>query len=129
MDEERKPDDVVGITELQGGVAIRMIDDALKHAVINCLDPNASAKKNRKVNLTVTISPSEDRNGANVEISVTTTLAPPREKVTHLYFGVRGDGSVAAKEAHIDQSEMFVDDKIDDSDNVTRIGAAEGEGK
>ena len=57
-----------------GGVQVK-INRALKEAD-NILDPNTEAKKKRKVQLTISISPNEKRDAAETVIDVKTTLAP-----------------------------------------------------
>ena len=118
-------DEIISITELHGGAGIKLMDDAIARAVANVLDPNTSATKTRKVQLTVTLNPNEDRSAANCTIAIQTSMAPPKERDTRLFFGIRSDGTYAAKEVHVDQMNMFdsktVDEKIDDADNVDRI--------
>lgn len=58
-----------------GGVQVK-INRALKEVADNILDPNTEAKKKRKVQLTISISPNEKRDAAETVIDVKTTLAP-----------------------------------------------------
>lgn len=58
-----------------GGVQVK-INRALEEVADNILDPNTEAKKKRKVQLTISISPNEKRDAAETVIDVKTTLAP-----------------------------------------------------
>jgi len=71
MEAERKT-----FLELGGGAALERVDYELARVVENILDPNTPAAKPRKITVTVTYLPDEDRSLIRYDVSVKTALQP-----------------------------------------------------
>lgn len=80
-----------------GGVQVK-INRALKEVADNILDPNTEAKKKRKVQLTISISPNEKRDAAETVIDVKTTLAPETGVNSTMLLGRDTKGKVHINE-------------------------------
>lgn len=66
------------VENLANGGVVERIHDAIKQVVSNITDPNTEAKKPRKIKMEMTIKPNEQRNTAEVIVSVSTALQHPR---------------------------------------------------
>ncbi|NLW90984.1 MAG: replication terminator protein [Syntrophomonadaceae bacterium] len=64
-------------SNLAGGGAQERLQDALDQVAANIADPNTDAKKTRKITMTLTMKPNEQRSIANLEINVKTSLVSP----------------------------------------------------
>jgi hypothetical protein len=59
-----------------GGALIGQLNQEIEKVVQNIYDPNTDAKKARKLALTLTFKPTEDRSLASVSIQTKSTLQP-----------------------------------------------------
>lgn len=84
-------------TLAQGAVEERF-NMALEEVLNNILDPNTTAKKARKIQLTVTLMPNENRQFTSVEFGVKTTLQSPKPVQTGLIIDMDGKGKAVAAE-------------------------------
>lgn len=91
------PRDLTDITldNLAKGAAHERFDLCMKKVAENVADPNTDPEKVRKITLTITIKPHADRSGAIVNLVGTTKLAPYKPAAGQLFFGKRGDETVA----------------------------------
>lgn len=104
------------------GVAREKFEDALVAVLKNILDPNTSPTTVRKVTLTVTIKPSEERRDADVTIDCQPKLAPLKAFPTKIFIGKDIQGNPEAHEINAAQYELFPKTK----ENVTSMTAAAG---
>lgn len=86
----------VTLENLGGGAASERFTDAMREVVENVQDPNTDAKAKRRVVLTATIAPSEDREGAILSFDVQTKLASPKPQAGLIYMGRKADGTYVA---------------------------------
>ena len=104
----------LSLATLAGGGAIERFDDALVQVVENICDVNTDPKAKRKITLTVTFAPNEERDYGDVSIDCKPTLAPPRPVPTIAFFGKRG-GEYIAVESNPKQGKLFEPDPEDPS--------------
>lgn len=62
---------------LYGGGLVERLNSEILKVLENIADVNTEATKKRKVKLELVIKPNEHRNMADVDIMVSSTLAPP----------------------------------------------------
>lgn len=85
----------------------------------NIADPNTDFKKARKVTLTVTLKPNENRNLADIKVEAKSTIAPPQPIGTEMLIGIGNDGKVTGKELMSGkEGQSYFDDKGDVRDDV-----------
>lgn len=109
----------VSLANLAGGAAIERFDLELEKVLKNIMDPNTTAKQKRKIKLTITIVPSEDRDYAHTEIACESTLAPLTSFTIPLHIGIGPDGKPIARQSSM-QQKTFADIPKDEPDsNVT----------
>lgn len=68
---------LINFATLAGGAVEEKLQYALAEVAANIADPNTDPKKVRKITMTMTIKPNEQRTIADVAIDVKTTLAAP----------------------------------------------------
>lgn len=95
----------VDLSTLAGGAAAELFASAMNAVLENMDDPNTDCKTPRRIALTFTFKPDEDRRASAVEVGCTTKLAGVRGVPTRIFIG-RHRGSLAAVEA-LRQEEMF----------------------
>jgi len=106
-----------------GGATIERFDLGLQAALDNIQDPNTDPKKPRKVILTLTINPDQDRNYGKYTIDVQTKLAPIMPHPGRVFMGRTVTGKGVASEEHPTQVEM--DGILNPGNNVKAFGAKE----
>lgn len=85
---------------LAGGGVQEKLQYALKEVAENIADPNTDAKKTRKVTMTLTLKPNEQRSIANLEVDVKTSLAAPVGISTTLMIDRDKEGKIVAQEIY-----------------------------
>lgn len=114
-------DEDVSLANLAGGAAIERFDLELENVLRNIMDPNTPAKTKRKIKLTVTIAPSDDRDYAHTEILCESTMAPLTSFSIPLHIGIGVDGRAIARQSHLKQK-TFADIPQQKTDgNVTPL--------
>lgn len=87
------------IMEMGGGSFLERIDYEMARVMNNILDANTKATAKRKVTVTLTFTPDDDRSIIGVDVVVKSALAPTNPAVTSLYLmGEDGTGEVQAVE-------------------------------
>jgi hypothetical protein len=92
----------LSLLNLMGGAAIERFDREFTKAVKNVQDPNTSPRTARKVTLSVTIKPNEDRNIGSLTIECKSQIAPPRPLSTAVAMGQEGGKAVAREISAMD---------------------------
>jgi len=69
--------DKLSFSTLAGGGVEEKLQYALDEVAANIADPNTDAKKARKVTMTLTFKPNEQRTISNLDIDVKTSLVQP----------------------------------------------------
>jgi hypothetical protein len=91
---------------LREGAAVERFNDELQVILANALDPNTSYKVKRKITLTVTFAPDEDRRGMDIEIKCESKLAPPKSVDGYAYLRKNEKGEITATEFNPSQPEL-----------------------
>jgi hypothetical protein len=88
----------LSFSTLAGGGVEEKLQYALDEVAANIADPNTDAKKTRKVTLTLTMKPNEQRTIANLDVDVKTSLAQPIPISTTLMIDRDEKGKIVAAE-------------------------------
>jgi hypothetical protein len=108
----------INLSTLAGGAVGERINIELQKIAENVQDPNTDWKKARKVVVTITLKPDEEREIALVSADVKTTLAPAHGIATKIIFGVENDGTpVAAELVSGMKNQMMIDNDGDIADD------------
>lgn len=94
----------VCLKNLAGGAALERFDHEFERVLKNICDPNTDPKKIRKIKLTITLKPSEDRDFSSAKIDCESTLAPLESFNASLYIGRTPDGKFVAQQSHYKQT-------------------------
>ena len=113
----------LSIVKIDGGDAIQKIDYQLGQAVLNCLDPNAVAKVKRKVKITISLTPTNDRKNAELEYKVETVFPGDAPGVDTVAISrAKKKGFVSSQQLDIDATLGLGEEVIDeDTGEVSRI--------
>lgn len=79
------------IMRMARGAFEERVDYEMAKVVQNILDPNTKATAKRKITLTIDLTPDDDRQQINVQVTAKSTLAPTNPVGTALY--VTGDSN------------------------------------
>ncbi|HIW72658.1 MAG TPA: replication terminator protein [Candidatus Levilactobacillus faecigallinarum] len=88
----------VDLTELANGAIQEKLDHTMKDVMTNILNPNTDAKKKRKVTITLTMAPSENRDTLTLDAQVKATLVPENAATTTVLVGRNDGGYIEANE-------------------------------
>lgn len=86
------------LLQMAKGAIQERVDYEVSRVVDNILDMNTEAKVKRKVTLTITMSPDEDRQVVKIEASAKSTLAPVTPVGTSLVITADGNGEMILAE-------------------------------
>lgn len=92
--------DKLSFSTLAGGGVEEKLQFALDEIAENISDPNTDPKKARKVTMTLTLKPNEQRTIANLEIDVKTSLVAPMGISTTLMIDRDEKGKAVASEIY-----------------------------
>ena len=92
--------DKLSFSTLAGGGVQEKLQYALDEVAANIADPNTDAKKTRKVTMTLTLKPNEQRSIANLEIDIKTSLVAPIGISTTLMIDRDEKGQMAVQEIY-----------------------------
>lgn len=90
-------EEVVTLSTLAQGAALERFQDALGEVLKNIADPNTDAEAARKIVLTVTFVPADDRRMGDVKIDTKLQLAPATAVGTRVFFGKHQGQHVAVE--------------------------------
>ena len=90
-------DQRLSLATIKGGAAVEMVDLALAELLENIVDPNTSATAKRKVSLTLTLAPDQERESMHVGIDVRSSFAPHEAIGTIAFIAHTRDGVVAVE--------------------------------
>lgn len=88
----------VNLSKIAGGAVQEKLNRAIKDVVKNILDPNTDPKKKRKISLSLTITPSEQRDSFGLATQVKTTLVPEKDVPATILVGKSNKGEIVANE-------------------------------
>jgi hypothetical protein len=92
--------DKLSFSTLAGGGVEEKLQYALDEIAENISDPNTDAKKARKVTMTLTLKPNEQRTIANLDIDVKTSLVAPVGISTTLMIDRDEKGKIVTQEIY-----------------------------
>lgn len=107
------------LEEFAGGKLSAQINKALEKVTENIQDPNTDAEKVRKISVSITLRPNDERNYVTTSVETKTTLAPEIGATTALNMGkdIR-TGQVEAVEIFNQlPGQMSINDVIDEEEN------------
>ncbi|WP_375104085.1 replication terminator protein [Paenibacillus sp. RS8] len=108
----------ISIENLAGGAVGERINIELNKVADNIMDPNTDWKKARKLTVTITIKPDEQREIGLVSVDNKPTLAPAHGIATKLVFGKDREGKAVAEELVSGvKNQMMIDDEGDLADD------------
>jgi len=93
-------DNKLSFATIAGGGVEEKLQYALQEIAENIADPNTDAKKARKLTMTITLKPNENRLVANADIEVKTSLVAPVGISTTLLIDRDNAGKVVASEMY-----------------------------
>ena len=99
----------ISLVDIGQGAAVEKFDHELQQALDNIQDPNTPARKARKVVLTVTITPDEEREMGKVRIEAKCVLPAPEPSDIKWFLGRKPDGKGEASEYNPRQHRMDFD--------------------
>ena len=109
-------EDPMSLTNLGDGAAIEQFDEELQKVLDNIVDPNTEAKQVRKIILTVSIKPDDDRSIGEICIECDSRKGPQLKFFTKCLIGRTGKHG-EARELDVQQKSF-----IDREGNVVPIG-------
>lgn len=109
----------ISLTTLGDGAAVEMFDDQLAKVVADICDVNTKTKAPRKITFTATVTPDEERERLTIDLTCTSSMAPPKSFPTTGYIARDKGKLVAIEQGRPKQVSMF--DKAT-ADNVRPIG-------
>ncbi|WP_018306298.1 hypothetical protein [Desulfitobacterium hafniense] len=99
----------VNILELAKGAIAEQIDIEVAKAMANIVDPNTDAKTARKLTVTITLKPDENRETISISAQAKAALAPIKPISTTLMVGIDRDGKpVAVEPTKQDHNQMQI---------------------
>ena len=87
--------DTVSLNNIENGAVIEAVDHVLAECWNDILDPNTEAKSKRKITLTITLTPDEEREMVGVSSQVKVSLPGQRPTVTKVTIGQDQNGAKA----------------------------------
>ena len=87
----------VTIMTIAGGAVIELFDRELEKVTADILDLNSKATAKRIITITVEVSPEEDRNKAEVSVTVASRLGQPKAVGTLIFLGKRAGKAIAVE--------------------------------
>lgn len=102
---------MIDLNNFASGAVSEKFNAELQRVLDNIADPNTDAKKSRKVTLTVTLKPNDNRDLANVSVETKSTIAPPTPIGTSLLIDMDSNGKVTGAELKSSiPGQMYVDE-------------------
>lgn len=109
----------IKLESLADGSISERFKQELDKVLANIADPNTTAKTVRKITVSLSIKPNENRETAEVSIQATSTLAPAKEVMTTFIMDRDNDGKVVGAELRSGQrGQTYLDDDGDLADDT-----------
>jgi phage-related tail fiber protein len=90
--------EITNLDQLMNGALNERFNSEIKKVWRNVLDPNTDPKAKRKLTVTISLRPNQNRDAAEMEADVKVLLAPPVPIQQTVYVHQNDDGSVHAME-------------------------------
>lgn len=104
----------IDLNDLAGGALRERFNMEWEKVLQNIKDPNTIAKAKRKVILTLTLEPDEEREIAIVDIEAKATIAPPKGVSTKIIMDTDYNGRVIGNELKSGTKNQFMIDNDGD---------------
>lgn len=104
------------LNKMAGGALFQRFNESMEKVAENIADPNTKATATRKVTITLTFKPTEQRDIVSGTVDVKTTLAQPEGSGLAIIVGMDETGKVKSAEIQsnvIDQDQQYI--KMDGS--------------
>lgn len=88
----------IDLSTLADGAVAERLNIEMQKVLDNVTDPNTDAVKARKITLTLTVKPNENRKSADIKVSAKTTLAPAKEVASLFIIDTDSAGKVTGAE-------------------------------
>jgi len=105
----------VNILEMAGGAILEQINNEANKIMANIIDPNTVPTVARKLTVTLTFKPNEDRQITQTTAQAKSTLAPVKSIVTSIFVEEDNNGKPKAREltkSDPNQESMFVEPEV-----------------
>ena len=110
------------LNNLAGGAVEERFNDVLQDVLDNIIDPNTDPKKARKITLTVTFKPNDDRDIAMVEFAAVPSMAPPKPINSSIMIDRDREGkAVAAERAKAHPGQMNIEDYSGEKSKIVQM--------
>lgn len=104
------PQNKLNLAEMAQGAFMEQFHRELGRVLANIADPNTDPKKTRKLTLTMTLKPDENRDVVAVETQSKSTLVPAKSLSTRIVIDREKDGTVVGAELLSGQKgQMYID--------------------
>lgn len=104
----------IKLESLADGSISERFKQELAKVLANIADPNTTAKTVRKITISLSIKPNDNRETAEVSIQAASTLAPAKEVMTTFIMDRDNEGKAVAAELKSSmQGQTFMDDDGD----------------
>lgn len=104
----------VSLSALAEGAAGELFDREFRRILANMQDPNTAATAKRTIALTLTVTPTEDRERASYSVDVQCKLAGIRPQLGSMYLGEQ-DGELVAVHFDPRQRDLFREPAADEA--------------
>lgn len=112
----------VSVFELAKGAIMEQIETETGKIMQNIIDPNTEAKVARKLTVTVTFKPDENREMASVSAQAKSTLAPVKPISTSIFVDTDKDGNpVAAEWTRNDPNQLHMFEDQEPENKVLKL--------
>ena len=116
------PQSKLNLAEMAQGAFMEQFHRELNQVLANIADPNTDPKKARKITLTMTLKPDENREVVTVETQSKSTLVPPKPLGTTIIIDRDNDGSVVGAELKSGQKgQMYMDQDMQIRDDRGKV--------
>lgn len=99
------------LSELADGALQERFEHELAKVTDNCMDPNTSVKKKRKINIGITVTTDDLRQDVYLEFETKSTLAPRENVGSRILIGKDGDDIYAQELKSGQHGQMYFDPK------------------
>lgn len=96
---------MINVLNLADGNIVEKLNRELQKIAQNIIDKNTDPKKERKITLTISFKPNENRDFVVTKISTKTSIAPELGEETQIIIGKDGDGELHLNE--VKQQSIF----------------------
>ena len=90
-------EELLNLRNMGRGAAMEIFDRAFEKLIRNSLDPNTPATAKRRIIMTFTFKPNEDRSFSPIQVDTEIKLAQDKPFITQIFFGMDANGIKASE--------------------------------